>query len=146
MSHVRVCVVSVFLACVPREEALRDHLLSDGHELFYISARESRRGDFSGARMVVATEFNAPESLGSWFVQELVDDGYWGGRQMGPAGATLWPLHDNPRFADLAAGMEKNYQYQLSELERLRNADMTLAEFHQDFLNRIDRRSTATSP
>ena len=90
--------------------------------------------------------FSGEEEKALDMLQELVDDGYWGGRQMGPAGATLWPLHDNPRFADLAAGMEKNYQYQLSELERLRNADMTLAEFHQDFLNRIDRRSTATSP
>ncbi len=83
--------------------------------------------------------FSGEEEKALDMLQELVDEGYYGSRHMGPAAADLWPLHDNPRFAGLAAGLERNYQYQLSELERLRNAGMTLEEFHQDYLNRIGR-------
>lgn len=73
-------------------------------------------------------------------LERMVADGYWGGRDRGPAVAGLWPLHDDPRFPALAAGMERNYQYQMAELERLRNAGFSLAEFRQDYLNRIDLR------
>lgn len=90
--------------------------------------------------------FSGEEEKALDMLQDLVEDGYWGGRTFGPAGAALWPLHDNPRFAALAAGMEENYQYQLSELERLRNAGMTLEEFHQDYLNRIDRNRSLPEP
>ncbi|RLQ21881.1 tetratricopeptide repeat protein [Seongchinamella sediminis] len=96
--------------------------------------------------LVNLATFSGEEEKALDLLQGMVDEGYWGGRHMGSAGAALWPLHDKPRFAELVAGMEKNYQYQLAELERLRNADMTLAEFHRDYLNRIGRYPTATDP
>ena len=79
-------------------------------------------------------------------LHELVEEGYWGDRHLGMLEKSLWPLREHKDFPALLAGMERNYQYQMSELDRLRTAGLDPAQLQRDYLNRIDRRTSGPLP
>ena len=102
-------------------------------------------GTFKRDAMYLAAYGDDPGSAME-LLQEMVDGGYWGDRHLGSPEKSLWPLRNEEDFPALLAGIERNYQFQMNELERLRTARLSPAQLQQDYLNRIDRLPSGTLP